>query len=215
MTQSCCLAGTTPSFSFDETIFATSSHSIIHHLSATLSSFLPSSHPLSASATQQVAKFLLRIGAAITNPHRTLISNQHPSQVPAIAPPNHNPQKCFLEKIGCRGRTAEIVAGPARQPHERINVADRGRVRDRNKNRYLFEAGLDSDAGFSCQPTNQAGTWLHDGEVQEKERRGSSPHFALISSHLYTENGPGTLNYPSAGCCFLIHHSSRPWNPRA
>ena len=44
-----------------------------------------------------------------------------------------------------------------------------------------MEGGLDWDAGFFCQATKQAGALLHDGEVQEEERRGSSLYFGFFS----------------------------------
>ncbi len=77
--------------------------------------------------------------------------------------------------IACRGRTAEIVAGFASKA---------ATPRDRNKNRYLLErreSVLDFDAGFFCQAANQAGGLLHDGEVQEEERRRRSLHSGFFS----------------------------------
>ena len=45
----------------------------------------------------------------------------------------------------------------------------------------MVEGGLDWDAGFFCQAKKQAGGLLHDGEVQEEERRGSFLHFGFFS----------------------------------
>lgn len=127
----------------------------------------------------------LPVRAAAIHPRRILISNQYPFQVPDIYTPNNFPKEQSWKRSVAEGELLKSLLGPhgSHTNNLMLHIADacEGGIRTGT----CWSAALVWDAGSSCQVTNQAGGLLHDGKVQDGERRRSSLHFGFPHSPHY------------------------------